>query len=265
MLAAGACVYSAYYLSGGREWAPVAWPVVFAALVAGWGNLINDYFDAEIDVVNKPRRPIPSGRLSRPYALGLYAAGTAAISGAMVLSLPGAILAMMLSWEALLFVYAAWGKRVAILGNVLIAAVCASAFTAGAMITGDYEAVVFPAAFAFVFVMGRELVKGAEDVAGDERAGARTLAVRWGGERSARWGALLLFACVAAAPAPAVHGYFTREYGLLAEAAVVPGVLAAACHVLRDPRREVYHLASRILKLEMLAGIVVMGLGRSSF
>lgn len=35
---------------------------VFFAMSAG--NVINDYFDYKIDLINKPQRPIPSGRIS---------------------------------------------------------------------------------------------------------------------------------------------------------------------------------------------------------
>jgi geranylgeranylglycerol-phosphate geranylgeranyltransferase len=265
MVAAGACVYAAYYLSGGRLLAPIVWPVVFAGLVAGLGNLVNDFFDADIDRVNKPHRPIPSGRLSRRYVASVYAAGTAVLSGAMLLVLPASILLLMVAWEILLFLYAAWAKRVALLGNVLISAVCASAFVVGTMITGRHEIIVFPVAFAFVFVMGRELIKSAEDVDGDRSAGASTLAVRWGAENSAQWGALLLLLCTASAALPALTGHFSRDYGVIVGLAVVPGTLFAAYLVLKRPQRDVFHRAAWILKFEMLAGIVVMGLGRTSF
>ena len=33
-------------------------------LAMGGGNVINDYFDHKIDAINKPNRPIPSGRIS---------------------------------------------------------------------------------------------------------------------------------------------------------------------------------------------------------
>jgi len=42
-----------------------------AFLIVGGGNAINDYFDYEIDKTNKPRRPIPSGRVSRSDAFML--------------------------------------------------------------------------------------------------------------------------------------------------------------------------------------------------
>ncbi|NPE31768.1 UbiA family prenyltransferase, partial [Methanococcoides sp. SA1] len=45
--------------------------LVFAIvfLVTGAGNGLNDYFDIDIDKVNKPSRPIPSGKISLKSAL----------------------------------------------------------------------------------------------------------------------------------------------------------------------------------------------------
>ncbi len=263
MVAAGACVCSGYYLSGGRSIGSVVWPVVCAGFVAGLGNLVNDYFDADIDRVNKPRRPVPSGRLSRRYVGWVYGVGTVVLTGLMIAALAAPILALMAVWEILLFFYASTAKRVALLGNILISAICASAFAVGTVITGVDDVVLYPVCFAFVFVMGRELIKGAEDVEGDRMAGAKTLAVRFGAARTANWGAMLLFLCTAAAPGPALMGYFGRGYGVLVELLVVPGMLAAAYLVLRSPCREIFHRASWILKVEMLVGIAVMGLGRT--
>ena len=263
MIAAGACVYSSYYLSGGRDIGPVAWPVVFTVLVTGFGNLVNDFFDADIDRVNKPHRPIPSGRLGRGYVLRIYAVGTVLVTALMTFVLPPAILALMVAWEVLLFSYAARVKRVALFGNILIGAVCASAFLVGAMVAGVTGVVVFPAFFAFVFVVGREIVKGAEDIEGDRMAGARTLAVRFGVARTARWGAMVLCLGAMTAPIPALVRYFGGTYGVLMELSVVPGMLAAAYFVLRSPRKAVFSRVSWLLKIEMLAGIIAMGLGRS--
>lgn len=41
--------------------------VVF--MVSGAGNAINDYFDIKIDSINRPERPIPSGRVKAKEAL----------------------------------------------------------------------------------------------------------------------------------------------------------------------------------------------------
>ena len=34
-------------------------------LITGAGNVINDFFDADIDTINRPKRRIPSGRINR--------------------------------------------------------------------------------------------------------------------------------------------------------------------------------------------------------
>ncbi len=53
--------------------------MLVVGLVAGGGYVINDYFDVNIDKINKPDRPIPSGRISgskaRKIALSMFVAG----------------------------------------------------------------------------------------------------------------------------------------------------------------------------------------------
>ena len=59
-------------------------PIILAILAVLFeisaGNVINDYFDYKIDLINKPERPIPSGRIklktARNYAYGLFLGGT---------------------------------------------------------------------------------------------------------------------------------------------------------------------------------------------
>jgi geranylgeranylglycerol-phosphate geranylgeranyltransferase len=262
MAAAAGCVVSAYYLTGGRGFGPVLLPALATALVTGLGNLVNDFFDAEIDAINKPRRPIPSGRLTRAYVFRVYTVGTALLTLFAVFYLPVPVMAVIIAWEILLFYYAFHAKRIPLTGNILVAAVCASAFVVGAMVTGAYKGVLFPAGFAFAIVFGRELIKGAEDVEGDTAAGATTLAVRFGGERVALWSAMVLLLCAVALPLPGLLRVYGRLYTLLVLFLIVPGLLAAAYLVLNRPNRQVFNRASWILKVTMLVGIVVFGLGR---
>jgi geranylgeranylglycerol-phosphate geranylgeranyltransferase len=262
MVAAGTCVYAGYRLSGGVGIGPAVWAVALTAVVAGLGNIINDYFDATIDRVNKPHRPIPSGRLSRRYVLGAYAVGTAAVTALMPFVLPAGLFVFMAVWEGLLYLYAGKAKRMFLVGNVLVGAVCASAFVVGAAVAGAWSEVAFPFCFAFAFVLAREFIKGSEDVEGDRPAGANTLAVRYGAEKAGQWGSALLLVCVLAAPVPALAGDFGHLYGILVTLLVVPGMVASSYLVLSRPERKAYNRASWILKVEMLIGILVIGLGR---
>ena len=56
--------------SGNFEWtfsnvlASLACMLMSGPLLAGYTQTINDFFDKEIDAINEPNRPIPSGKIS---------------------------------------------------------------------------------------------------------------------------------------------------------------------------------------------------------
>ncbi len=262
MLAAAACVGAGYHIAGGRDAALAARLALVTALVTGAGNVINDLFDVEIDRVNKPWRPLPSGRLARSRAAWTWAAMTLVATVGALATLPRAPAVVMLAWEAGLVAYAARLKRVFVAGNVLVAGVAASAFAAGALAAGDVHAVAWPAAVAFAFVMSRELIKGAEDVEGDRRAGVDTVACRVGPERAARWAAGTLAALCVAAPLSALAGpRYGTAFVVVFVLGVVPLCAAVVVSVVRRPGRATYRRASRLLKLGMFVGILAFVLG----
>lgn len=262
MVAAAAGVFAGYQVSGGRDYRMLVLPLVCTGLVTGLGNLINDYFDAESDRINKPARPIPAGKLTKGQVLGMYFVGTIATSALAVKTLPTNVMAVVLGWECLLAVYAMVGKRLPIVGVVLVSVIVSSAFAVGAMLAADYRFVVFPIVFAFLLVTGRELVKGAEDVEGDRSVGAATVAVRLGVNRAVTCGSWALFLCVIAAPLPFFLDVFNRAYMIIIESLFVPGVLFATFIMLRSPEHFTFRRASWILKFEMFCGIAAVTLGR---
>ena len=61
-VAAGGLTFVGAFVAGGLSApAPTAFAVVATVLATGGGNAINDYFDREIDAINRPDRPIPRG------------------------------------------------------------------------------------------------------------------------------------------------------------------------------------------------------------
>lgn len=258
MTAAMACIAAGFYIAGGDPLSLIFLPMLVTGLVAGCGNMINDYFDADIDAINKPRRPIPSGRLARRHVIRLYAASTLLVTAGSLFVLDAAMIPFLLAWEALLFLYGWKLKRLPVAGNLLVASVAASAFIAGAVMAGEPDRALFPFLFAFLFIMGRELVKEAEDLEGDRSAGARTVAVVLGSESTLRAASLFFLACVIAAPVPALLSLYGRSYGFLMELAVVPGLLAATWSVQRSPDKRLLNRVSWVLKGEMFLGILAM-------
>jgi geranylgeranylglycerol-phosphate geranylgeranyltransferase len=262
MLVAAFGVVAGYVISGGRSVSEV-WPTaLFTALVTGAGNVINDYHDVHIDRINKPRRPLPSQRLTPKTAAILYAISTLLITAGAALWLPPRVTALVVVWQVLLHVYARWAKRVFILGNLLVAAVASSAFGAGGLLTGHGSAVVLPIGLAFVFVLSRELVKGAEDLEGDREAGVGTAAVVVGLERAVLWAAGMMLFLAAAMPVPALANYYGTLYLWVMEVTVVPGLLVASYLILRNPNKRVFNRVSWILKVGMFFGVLAMALGK---
>ena len=154
-------------------------------LITGAGNVINDYYDRQIDAVNRPDRPIPSKRIQPRtafyYSIILFAAGCilAGFAGLMCL-----FIAVFNS--ILLFFYARNLKATPILGNLSVSYLTGSTFLFGGAVAGlvGILANQVPFGLSFLASMSREIAKDIEDMEGDRQGGARTLPIL-AGERPA--------------------------------------------------------------------------------
>ncbi len=180
-----------------------------AALLAGVaftgaGNSLNDYFDSDVDAVNHPDRPIPSGRVTRQNALyfttGLFilAIFLGLLAGALPLLIVMVNLIAMVSYE-LRFKRHGWS------GNLIISWLVASIFVFGGAAT--YTGVINPlqrvawlGLLAFFATLGREVVKDIEDVAGD--IGRRTLPIVIGINRAGLVASASFFFAIVLSPLP---------------------------------------------------------------
>ncbi|MFO8055256.1 MAG: geranylgeranylglycerol-phosphate geranylgeranyltransferase [Bacteroidales bacterium] len=166
--------------------------------IAAGGYVINDYFDVEIDKINKPEKPIIVGALPRRRVWIIY----------IVLTVLGLILGFWASvtignyqigmlhivFAMALYFYSEQYKYIKFWGNFLIS--ISTAFVIITMWLFEFFAMIrdlefLPpfenqlmntlvlgyAGFAFLSTFARELIKDRQDVTGDLKAGARTLAV----------------------------------------------------------------------------------------
>jgi geranylgeranylglycerol-phosphate geranylgeranyltransferase len=251
-----------YHLGGGRAGQGGDWPwlALAAALAAAAGNVINDVYDLEIDRVNKPRRPLPSGRLSLVEARLLYVL----LLGALVpvaLRLPPAARVFLGVWVVALHLYGSIFKRELLVGNLLVSLVCSSGFVLGSWVAGEPRSGLVPAGLAFLFLMGREIVKDAEDVVGDRSAGARTLSAILGPERSAVLAVLLFLLFILAVPIPYLTHLYGPAYLLVLGVGVVPVLLYSSWILFRTRTTRNLRRVSWILKFDMFVGILAFYLG----
>ena len=166
---------------------PSVWYVFFIILlVTGAGNVINDYYDAEIDAINQPQRPIPSGKINRKsalcYAIILFLAGIILA----YLSAPAALTGIAVINSIILWLYAAYLKSTPIFGNIAVSYLTSSIFIFGGAIQGISGIIsLLPITGAtFGVILARELVKDAEDMPGDKACGARTIPVLYGVQKT---------------------------------------------------------------------------------
>jgi geranylgeranylglycerol-phosphate geranylgeranyltransferase len=231
----------------------VPWLILGAAAFAtAAGNTINDIYDVDIDRVNKPRRPLPAGAIGMRPAIAQYVFFVGAAIILMCFLAP--VAAVWISvWIVLLHVYSWRLKRMYLIGNILVAAVAGSGFLLGARAGGDLTAAVIPAAYTFLFVVGREIVKDVDDIEGDEACRATTFPIV-SGRRAALTAALAIFLALCISfPIPSFMGSYRPAYGIIMLLTVVP-ILLVSIWIIVSGRR--LSLVSSLLKLGMFFGCV---------
>ncbi len=242
-------------------WDKILFACVSAFFISAGGNVLNDFFDVEIDRINKPSRPLPRGIISLKSAL-VFSAILFFIGLALSFRInpPSPILASFAC--GLLIVYSYILKRALLWGNLVVSAVAALAFIYGGIATEDFRFSLIPAAFALLFHLGREILKDMEDIKGDSSVGASTLPIKLGVEFSVNICTLVFLFLMGLTTFPYFFHLFSLRYLLVA----VFGVDIILIHVVWSMRHDHssanLHRLSNILKIDMLIGLLAILLGR---
>jgi 4-hydroxybenzoate polyprenyltransferase len=175
--------------------------VVTSICIAAAGYIINDYFDVNIDQVNKPESVVVGSYISRRWVIFWH----------LILSMCGVYLSLIafpfqqyihihfsnLTTILILWFYSTNFKRNFLIGNVVIAVLTAwtigvvyfSKFTFIQLIhpthmqTADlklFKLMLLYSSFAFILTLIREALKDMEDMNGDEKFGCTTMPIAWG-------------------------------------------------------------------------------------
>jgi geranylgeranylglycerol-phosphate geranylgeranyltransferase len=226
----------------------------FSDLNSSWLNLVlgfvtgfmltaasmamNDYYDREIDAVNEPKRPIPSGIIKPTEALVLAFLFTVVGFSAAYLTGMLCLLTSVIAWF-IVVAYTTVGKRSGLPGNFLVSICVAIPFVYGSIAaTGTVMLkVMLFAVIAFLSITGREVTKGIVDLQGDKLQNVKTLAVRYG-ERSAAAAAVFFYLfAVVLSPIPWLAKLVSFWYIPLV-AVTDFGLVACSFMLLKDSSRE---------------------------
>jgi geranylgeranylglycerol-phosphate geranylgeranyltransferase len=160
--------------------------LIFFIPMMGWiaGLYLADYFDRELDMIQKPHRPIPSGRITPKEAL-VVGALFAVIGLLLTLLLNVMNILLVFVASALVFFYAKLTKARGILGNFNRGALTVTTFFFGMVSIGaplsSIPLYIWVISLAFFFHDTNSNIIGAiRDVHGDKTGGYKTTPVQYG-------------------------------------------------------------------------------------
>lgn len=246
-------------------------PVILAMIAVFFetsaGNVINDYFDYKIDLINKPERPIPSGRISlkngRNYGYSLFAAGT--VCGFLISYITNNWIpfGIVLFADIILYLYAYTLKTTPLIGNLTVGFMTGFGFVFGGFSINNPNIIItslFLGFFAFVMTTAREIVKDIEDIEGDKTDGAKTLPILIGEKKPAILAAILTIIDSALCPLLYYYHIFGILYLVVIAFAVMLFIYSAIL-ILKSQKREIAAKVSKNLKIGMLIAFVAFIFG----
>ena len=274
---------------------PVLSPLLFwflvlsSVLIAAAGYIINDYFDLNIDRVNKPDKLVVEKIIKRRWAIMWH----------LILSFTGLVISLWVCFKVgdfyalvvavinffciiALWLYSTIYKRKLLIGNILISVLTAwtililylinmKGFYLYTIVTDymrNYEmastklfkyAIVY-AGFAFIISLIREVIKDMEDMEGDARYGCKTMPVVWGIPSTKVFTAVWLIVLTAAL---IIIQFYALHFGWWWSVAyctvtIILPLLWILQKLYKAQVAKDYHHLSNAVKLVMLAGILSM-------
>ena len=254
--------------------------VAASVCIAAAGYIINDYFDLNIDQINKPKKVIVNAIISRRWVILWH----------LILSLIGLLLTILalpftLHWPLiianfvsifLLLFYSSSLKKKLLIGNVLISLLTAwvigiiflSKMNLGLMRgEGDeilhvrfFRFAILYGGFAFIISLIREVIKDMEDMEGDRKYGCRTMPIVWGLNASKVFVAVWLIVLISAL---VILQIYVLQYGwwlsiVYCVLFIIVPLLWIFNKLFAANASQDFHILSSAIKIIMLTGILSM-------
>jgi geranylgeranylglycerol-phosphate geranylgeranyltransferase len=227
--------------------------------ICAYSMVVNDVYDVEVDRVNRPDRPIPSGRVSAGDASRFSLVVLAAGMTCSILSLIPLAVAIAAAYALLSWLYNSRAKKTGLAGNLIVASSLAIPFVYGGSVSGGTiggSLLVMMALTAFFSGVGREVVKGMADVEGDAKRDVNSVARSRGLAFASGVGASFFLLAVFTSWVPVITGLANRvyTYGVLAPDLIF-AYLAVAVVVRHEPGSA--HRVKRVALGGMAVGLLV--------
>ena len=154
--------------------------VIASSLTIASGYIINNFYDARKDLINRPQKSMLDRLVSQKTKLYVY----------FGLNFLVVLLAFLVSWRAAVFfsayIFLIWFyshklKKYPIIGNLTAAFLAVLPFFGILMYFKNFYQVIFAhATFLYLLILTRELIKDLENIKGDMATDYRTIPVMFG-------------------------------------------------------------------------------------
>ena len=252
--------------------------------IAAGGYIINDYFDIQIDIINKPQRIVINKFIKRRWAIIWH----------LLLSTLGILLSLYVSFKtgvwlitavnvfciALLLFYSTTFKRKLLSGNLIIAALTGWVILVVYLFGGAeifslqgwstpvsnlnvpkfFKFTMLYTSFAFIMTLIREVIKDLEDMEGDRKYKCETMPIVWGVPAAKVFTAVWISVCIALLAILQLYSWqsgwwWAAVYILLLTILPMALLLKKLYNAFTSAH---YNALSKIVKMVMLAGILSM-------
>jgi geranylgeranylglycerol-phosphate geranylgeranyltransferase len=212
---AGICVVLGELLAAGSVPALYELVLGFVSMfcISATALILNDYFDYDIDKVNAPQRPLPSGMVTKQDVVVL----------ALVVALLGIAASSLISFSVLAVAIVVWVvgvaynwrfKRTGLLGNLMVSFSVGMTFIYGGIAVGhpDDAIVWWFGILAMLIDLGEEIASDAMDIDGDRLIDSRSLAIVIGARKALNVSAGIFAAIIAISLIPFIVHWLERIY-----------------------------------------------------
>ncbi len=257
--------------------------ILLSVLIAAAGNIINDYFDLNIDLVNKPNKLIIDKTIKRRWAIIWH----------LILSIVGVLIGFYLDYLShtywiglstivcvlLLFGYSAALKKKFLIGNILISVLTSwviiivflwynNSFYCSNCNQNEIDSLlrnfikysILYASFSFIISLIREVVKDMEDIEGDAKYGCKTMPIVWGIPATKVFVAVWIVVLIAVLTILQFYVMQFNWWGSIAYCVlfIITPLILILQKLYKAQTTSHYHQLSTLVKFVMLAGILSM-------
>jgi 4-hydroxybenzoate polyprenyltransferase len=258
--------------------------IAASVFIAAGGYVINDYFDVQIDQVNRPNQVVVDRQIKRRNAIILHAllsmVGIACTFWVARATGKWSLLLFNLLSVLLLWVYSAKYKKTLLVGNIMIALLTAWVILAVYWFAGKgwdsnyvwlnddlhydvkklFKYAMTYAGFAFIMTLIREVVKDLEDMQGDAQFGCKTMPIVWGVPVAKMFAGVWMSVATAGLIVLSLYAWQSGVQALTVYMLItlVTPLLISIRQLKQAQQVRDYHQLSSMIKWIMLAGILSM-------